>query len=67
MGDKYAIIKGKALTMVREFQKVYPKGNPILRIENEVWYAANYEFPDTKDIDTNKLHRIISEIKEAIR
>lgn len=65
MCDKYAVIKGKALTMVREFQKVYPKASIVDRVQNEVWYAANYEIPNTREIDTTKLQKIIREIKEA--
>lgn len=70
MGDIYSIIKGKALTMVREFQKVYPKadGSDIhLRVFNEVWFAADHSIPNTREIDTSRLHKIIAEIKEEVR
>lgn len=66
---KYVQIKGMALVMVREFQKVYPRSSTAdvgKRIHDEVWYATNVVIPNAKEIKTEKLHRIIGEIKEAV-
>lgn len=66
MGDDYDIIKGKALTMCREFRKVYPAEPIGDRIANEVWFAANNTITPTAKIDTIRLHKIIREIKECV-
>lgn len=66
--DKYAIIKGKALTMVREFVKLYPDyemSDLNARIAHEVITAAKYQFKDL-DYSRQKTQEICFEIKGAI-
>lgn len=68
MNDEYVLIKGKALVMVREFEKVYPKATNAdkgKRIHDEVWYATNDVIPDARKINTEAIHRVIREIKEC--
>lgn len=65
--DDYAIVKGKALTMVREFLKVYPdvKYNDCMnRIITEVLFAARQVIGE--NFRRSKTQEICLEIKEII-
>ena len=65
--DPYAVVKGKALTMVREFLKVYPdvKYNECMkRIVYEVLFSANEVIG--WDFKRSKTQQICKEIKEII-
>lgn len=66
--DKYAIVKGKALTMVREFVKLYPDyemSDLNARIAHEVVLACKYVFGDTY-YSRQKTQAICFEIKESV-
>ena len=66
--DKYAIVKGKALTMVREFVKLYPDyemSDLNARIAHEVVIACKCVFGDT-NYSRAKTQAICFEIKESI-
>lgn len=65
--DKYAIVKGKALTMIREFLKVYPDvsyNECMKRIIYEVLFSARQEIG--WDFKRSKTQQICKEIKEII-
>lgn len=65
--DKYAIVKGKALTMIREFLKVYPDvsyNECMKRIVYEVLFSARQEVG--WDFKRSKTQKICEEIKETI-
>lgn len=65
--DDYAIVKGKALTMVRAFLKVYPdvKYNDCMnRIITEVLFAARQVIGE--NFRRSKTQEICLEIKEII-
>lgn len=65
--DKYAIVKGKALTMIREFLKVYPDvsyNECMKRIVYEVLFSARQEIG--WDFKRSKTQKICEEIKETI-
>ena len=65
--DKYAIVKGKALTMIREFLKVYPDvsyNECMKRIVYEVLFSARQEIG--WDFKRSKTQKICREIKETI-
>lgn len=65
--DKYAIVKGKALTMIREFLKVYPDvsyNECMKRIVYEVLFSARQEIG--WDFKRSKTQQICQEIKEII-
>lgn len=65
--DSYAIVKGKALTMVREFLKVYPEvsyNECMKRIVYEVLFSANEVIG--WDFKRSKTQQICQEIKEII-
>ena len=66
--DNYAIIKGKALTMVREYVKLYPdydRSDLNARIVHEVITAARYQFKEN-DYRRQKTQEICFEIRKAI-
>lgn len=65
--DSYAIVKGKALTMVREFLKVYPEvsyNECMKRIIYEVLFSARQELGD--GFRRSMTQQICQEIKEII-
>ena len=65
--DSYAIVKGKALTMVREFLKIYPEvsyNECMKRIIYEVLFSARQEFGD--GFRRSMTQQICQEIKEII-
>lgn len=65
--DKYAIVKGKALTMIREFLKVYPDvsyNECMKRIVYEVLFSARQEIG--WDFKRSRTQQICQEIKETI-
>ena len=67
MCDEYAIIKGKALTMVREFMKVYPNvDNDKLcdRITKEVLFAS-YETLG-QNFSRSKIQKIYREVYDNV-
>lgn len=67
MNDKYAIVKGKSLTMVREFLKVYPDvsyNECMKRIVSEVLFSAMQEIG--YDFKRSKTQEICKEIKETV-
>lgn len=66
--DPYAVVKGKALTMVREFLKVYPdvKYNEWMnRVIYEVLFAAREVIG--WNFKRSKTQKICEEIKEIIK
>ena len=66
--DKYAIVKGKALALIREFVKVYPEydiHDLNARIAHEVIFASRSVFKDN-DYSRQKTQAICFEIKEMI-
>lgn len=66
--DKYAVVKGKALSLIREFVKVYPDYNIHdlnARIAHEVIFASQSVFKDN-DYSRAKTQAICFEIKETI-
>lgn len=68
MCDDYAVIKGKALTMVREFVKVYPgidHKKLCDRITKEVIFAA-YECMGN-EFSRSKIQQIYREVYDNVR
>ena len=66
--NKYSIVKGKALTMVREFIKVYPgteKNKLCDRITKEVLYAA-YDVFGAEPFSREKIQNIYREVWDNV-
>lgn len=70
MRDKYAIAKGKALTMIRESMVVYPLQDSsdlerriIFEAERAIKGAIN---PETSEEKYTIMKRLVQELKEVI-
>lgn len=64
---RYMRVKGKALTMVREFLKVYPEvsyNKCINRIRSEVTFSMREEFGF--NFNRSEMLKICKDIKETI-
>ena len=64
---RYMRVKGKALTMVREFLKVYPEvsyNKCMKRIAIEVQFSMREEFG--KDYNHRDTQKLCDEVKETI-
>lgn len=66
--DKYSIVKGKALTMVREFMKVYPSSSKAIlcdRITKEVLFAAYNVFGE-EQFSRERIQTIYREVWDNV-